>query len=297
MSNKTKIQWTDSTVNPVMGCSGCELWTDELHACYAGQLHARRPGHKGFATAFLQPKLFVGRMAKAATMRDLRGVRRLEKPWLDGLSRHIFISDMGDALSEAGAVDQADEPTENGEVPFNFLYQEIIRVVLSESGSRHSWQWLTKRPKRMAALSRGLRASWGISWPLNLWAGTSITTPATIGRVADIRQVGHDQTVRFLSAEPLLAEVSLAGRLDGINWVIVGGESSQGSSARQFECEWARRLRDECADAGVAFFVKQLGSRVTDNGKILNLQDHHGGNWNEWPEDLRIRQMPTCQNL
>jgi protein gp37 len=75
--------------------------------------------------------------------------------------RLIFISDMSDALSAA--------------VPFDFLEHEIVQVAMSPNGRRHQWLWLTKRPDRMARLSDDLKAK-GLSWPKNLWAGTSITS-------------------------------------------------------------------------------------------------------------------------
>lgn len=125
MSKVTDIQWCDSTVNPVMGCSGCELWNNDRHTCYAGQLHVRWPRHPGFSTDFLTPKLFPGRMADAARWSDLSGCKRPGKPWLDGLPRLIFVSDMGDSLSEKSAIDNEDEPVEGGAVPFSFLKAEI----------------------------------------------------------------------------------------------------------------------------------------------------------------------------
>jgi protein gp37 len=94
----TNIQWCDSTVNPVAGCAGCELWTASAKRCYAGFLHTRFPTNPGFSPEFLKPKLFLGRMADAAAWPDLIGTRRPEKPWLDSLPRLIFVSDMGDAL-------------------------------------------------------------------------------------------------------------------------------------------------------------------------------------------------------
>src|SRR3954470_14030288 len=107
MSKSTPIQWCDSTVNPVMGCGGCELWDKDRKTCYAGTLHGRRAGQKGFARTFLSPTLFPGRLEGAARCPDLAGWARADKPWLDGLPRLIFVSDMGDALSETGAVDNA----------------------------------------------------------------------------------------------------------------------------------------------------------------------------------------------
>lgn len=123
-------------------------------------------------------------MAAAATWPDLTGTSRRDKPWLDGLSRLIFVSDMSDALSS---------------VPFDFLEAEVVANVTSPEGSRHQWLWLTKRPERMAQFSDRLKAK-SLSWPNNLWAGTSITSQGTTSRIKYVLRVGDENTIRFLSA-------------------------------------------------------------------------------------------------
>jgi protein gp37 len=292
MSKNTSIQWCDSTINPVMGCSGCELWTEDRHTCYAGQLHLRRTTSKGFAPNFLTPKLFPGRMAEAAKWSDLTGCKRLDKPWLDGLPRLIFVSDMGDALSEKDAIDGDNEPVEGGAVPFAFLKSEIVDVARSEKGCRHYWLWLTKRPNRLVQFDRWLGESHGIEIPSNIWLGTSVTGPKTLNRIEQLRKVGAKDTIRFLSVEPLWEAITLTDRLDGVSWVILGGESSQGIRAEEFKTEWAEQLLSECRQAKTAFFLKQLGSQPTQNDQRLVLADRHGGEWSHWPHHLRVRQMP-----
>jgi protein gp37 len=236
MSLNTKIQWCDDTVNPTMGCDGCELWSAERKSCYAGVGHVFRRGHPGFAPKFEEVTLFPGRMAKAARWSDLTGEARPEKPWLDGLPRLIFVSDMSDALSAA--------------VPFEYLAREIIENVTSDLGRRHQWLWLTKRPHRMATFYRWL---WklGKDWPVNLWAGTSITTQATATRIKGLLQAGNRKTIRFLSVEPQIEPVDLTPWLPRLNWVIQGGES--GRTARPFHTEWAESLRGQCRDHDVPF--------------------------------------------
>ena len=143
MSVKTKIQWCDSTVNPTMGCDGCEIWGSQRKTCYAGTLHVRFGGvTPGYAPRFEEVTLFPGRVAEACGWSDLAGKARADKPWLDGLPRLIFVSDMSDSLSAA--------------VPFEFLRDEIVLNVAGERGRRHRWLWLTKRPDRMAKFSRWL---------------------------------------------------------------------------------------------------------------------------------------------
>ena len=253
--------------------------------CYAGLLHLWRGvneskpakrGHPGYARKFEELTLFPGRMKQAAAWSDLRSMPCPEKPWLDGLSRMIFISDMGDALSPG--------------VEFEYLKQEIIENVASANGSRHIWLWLTKRPDRMAKFSEWL-VDHGSPWPENLVPMTSVTSAKTTGRAAQLRRV--KSRFRGLSVEPLWGKVSLD--LAGIDWVIVGGESAlRRSDAKPFHLEWARDLRDQCHRAEVAFFMKQLGSQPVENEIPMNLADHHGGDWNEWPKDLRIRAVPKA---
>jgi protein gp37 len=230
-------------------------------------------------------------MAKAARWPDLTGTERADKPWLNRLPRVIFVSDMGDALSEHNAIDSSNKPLPGGAVPFEFLRAEIIDTALSEKGRRHRWLWLTKRPRRMAEFTDWLRQQHDMELPANIWVGTTVTGREKIDRIPHLRRAGTARTIRFVSAEPLLEEITLSGHLDGVRWVIVGGESQQKEPAREFRCEWARRLRDECAAAGVALFVKQLGSRPTDGGVALSLVGGHGGDWSEWPSDLQIRQI------
>jgi len=283
MSKTTLIQWCDSSVNPTMGCDGCELWNNQRRSCYAGRQHVIRGGsNPGFSPRFDIVTRFRGRMAKAARWSDLRGRVRDDGPWKDRQPRMIFVSDMSDALSEA--------------VSFGYLLTEVIDVVGSAHGRRHNWPWLTKRPKRMAEFARWLEEL-GVPWPPNLWAGTSITTAGTLGRVKQLLEV--PASVRFLSVEPQIEDIDLADHLDGIHWVIQGGESGKSKDEdkvpRRFDVEWADRMREQCGEAGVPYFLKQLGSVAFENGERLDLRHGHGGDWNEWHERLRVREFPAIE--
>ena len=90
MTIKSSIEWCDSTVNPTMGCDGCELWSTTNKICYAGRIHDRQAGQPGFAPDFEHVTEFPGRMAEAAVWPDLTGQTRPKKPWLDGLPRMIL---------------------------------------------------------------------------------------------------------------------------------------------------------------------------------------------------------------
>src|SRR5207237_5401152 len=123
----------------------------------------------------------------------------------------------------------------------------------------HTFQVLTKRPRRMAQLAPSL------PWSANIWAGTSVELDRYSWRANHcLRQV--PAAVRFVSAEPLLGALSSL-QLDHLHWIITGGES--GPQRRPCRIEWVRDLRDRCLDAHVAFFHKQWGGRVPKAGGRL----------------------------
>lgn len=226
----------------------------------------------GYAKTFERVTRFPDRMSQYARMADLSGTDRTEKPWLNGLPRLIFVSDMGDAFSS-----RAD---------FDYLEREVEKSVLTEKGQRHLWLWLTKRPDAMASFASQIGG-----FPPNVCAMTTITSSKQLGRVSRLQQV--DAHSRGLSIEPLWDSVADRVDLDGIDWVIVGGESGAKAKAKPFQLEWARELKQRCQEEGVAFFLKQLGRRPMDENEELKLTHQHGGNWDEWPLDLRLREMPA----
>jgi protein gp37 len=136
----------------------------------------------------------------------------------------------------------------------------------------HTYQILTKRADRVRRLGPEL------DWPPNVWMGVSIENQVYAFRARRLREVAA--AVRFLSVEPLLGPVKLD--LDGIHWVIVGGES--GPHARPMDLEWVRQVRDQCLAAGVAFFFKQWGGRWPKaGGRLLD-----GRAWDEFPEPATL---------
>lgn len=285
----SKIEWTDSTINPTSGCDGCELYRpdkngiDENASCYAHDVHLDRLAKSLpalYAPRFDVVRMIPGRCMQAANWGDLRGQVRPGKPWLSGKPRHIFVGDMGDIFSAA--------------VDFEFLKRELIAAIESKNGQRHVWQILTKRPERLAAFSDMLGGL-----PDNVVAMTSVTNQ----RTADLRMPALRRVrckIRGLSIEPLLGPVDLRKAcswgsafdysLPGVHWVICGGES--GSHARPMHPDWARSLRDQCKAAGVACFFKQWGSKHNEatfdagynanyrkGGRLLDGIEH-----NEFPE-------------
>jgi protein gp37 len=147
----------------------------------------------------------------------------------------------------------------------------------------HTYQVLTKRIER--ALCNRLQFT-----PIpNMWLGVSVENRAAKIRIEVLREA--NVALRFLSVEPLLEDI---GGLDlrGIGWVIVGGES--GTGARAFNIEWARRIVAQCKEQGVPCFVKQLGAFpiLNESGMKISVSDRKGGDAEEWPLDLRVREMP-----
>jgi protein gp37 len=163
------------------------------------------------------------------------------------------------------------------------------------------WLFLTKRPENANQM---IYEMWfpDAAWPKNYWLGTSVEDQENADRrIPELLKV--PAAVRFLSVEPMLGPIGLRPEwLGGLGWVIVGGESGHG--ARTFRLEWARSIVEQCRAAAVPCFVKQLGARpaaemvrpgcsARSAGERLDLRDSHGGDWDEWPEDLKVREYPA----
>lgn len=285
------IEWTDETWNPVVGCTkvsqGCKF-------CYAKTLHDRRHraalAGKTTAPQYQHPFETVQLMPA-----------RLNQPLTWRRPRRVFVNSVSDLFHEA--------------VPDDFL--DKIFLVMSLA-SKHQFQILTKRSERMRQYMSQTRHLNQMQWPLpNVWLGVSVENEeAASQRIGDLMLT--PAAVRFLSCEPLLGPVDLRyiGRTK-VDWVIVGGES--GPRARNCNIGFVRDVVRQCQAARVAVFVKQLGAHpVCDNmenhdlwpcatvpylesyspqyqGEIapLSLHDAKGGDIEEWPVDLRIREFPV----
>ena len=234
MAIHTGIEWCDSSLNLEMGCNGCELWNPKagIRNCYAGKETGRRKGGRGWPEAFDRPRIFLERLPAALDWPDLTNRTRLDKPWLDGMPRIIFLNDFGDTFTEA--------------LPVDWLAPALQPM----AASPHQFLILTKRPKRMADFFSRHEV------PHNCWLGTSVTSAANASRVDELVKI-RGARVLFVSAEPLLGEVSLHKWLPQLQWVITGGESLSGS--RPSHPDWFRKLRDECLNHKVPFFFKQWG--------------------------------------
>ena len=261
---------------------------EQAVTCYAAKLHLnrgysllpKRDGSprklkKGYAPTFEEVTTFAGRVWEAAGWSDLLDETDSRKDWISvEIPRLIFVSDMGDAFSRRS--------------DFPFLRREVIEPISSDDGLRHLCLWLTKRPERMAEFATSIGG-----FPANVCAMTTVTGPDTLHRVRELQRV--KASVRGLSIEPLWKRIHPRSLpLRGIDWIILGGESGAGRVARPFPLEYAEELRDYCAERGVAFFLKQLGRNPTRGGQTLKplLKDKHGGDWEEWPSGLKVRQFP-----
>ena len=250
MINESAIEWTDATWNPVTGCTKVSKGCDN---CYAERL-----AHEKLRGLYLRRLPVVETPENNADPFAVRiWPKRLSMPWELREPRMIFVNSMSDFF-------HADVPEE--------FQRSIFKVMLREH--RHIYQILTKRPSRAARFverNADLFAD-GIV-PDHIWIGTSVEDMEVIYRVDHLRAVPLE--VRFLSCEPLLGPLTLD--LDGIHWVIVGGES--GPVHRPMAEEWVTDIRDQCAAQGVPFFFKQWGGLYAKaGGRLLE-----GLTWDEYP--------------
>jgi protein gp37 len=239
MANATAIEWTDATWNPVTGCTKISAGCDN---CYAERFSERFrgvPGHP-FEKGF-----------------DLQlRPERLKQPLQWREPKMIFVNSMSDLFHK--------------EVPFSFIDRVFDTM---EKAHRHKFQILTKRSSRLRNYVNARYADGAA--PPHIWLGTSIEDGTKTSRARHIQATRAG--IRFLSIEPLLGPIGNLD-LDGIHWVIVGGES--GPHARPMLAEWVREVRDQCEAAKVAFFFKQWGGlRPKSGGRLLD-----GREWSQWPK-------------
>jgi protein gp37 len=237
MSDRSAIEWTDATWNPVTGCTEVSPGCDHCYARVFSERFRDVAGHP-FENGF------------DLTLR----AERLEAPLHWRRPRRVFVNSMSDLFHK--------------DVPDEFI--EKVFATMARA-NWHIFQVLTKRSRRLMLLSQRLPQA------PHIWLGVSIESNAYGWRADQLRQARA--SVRFISAEPLLGSLSDVC-LDGIDWVITGGESGHG--ARQCDPEWVRELRDRCTVAEIAFFHKQWGGRTPKaGGRFLD-----GRTWDEYPRAL-----------
>jgi len=234
MAGKSKIEWTDATWNPTMGCTkvspGCKH-------CYAERIAKRLKamGVPGYERGF-----------ELSIHSNL-----LDRPLRWRKPRMVFVNSMSDLFHE--------------DVPEWFI-QSVFAIM--HKASWHTFQILTKRSGRLAELAQKL------DWAENIWMGVSVENEDYLFRVDDLRKT--EAKIKFLSLEPLLGPLPRLD-LEGIDWVIVGGES--GPNARPMDIGWVREIRDKCLEAGIPFFFKQWGGvNKKSTGRVLD-----GRVWDQMP--------------
>lgn len=248
---KTGIEWTDVTWNPVTGCTRVSAGCDN---CYAATLANR-----------LLKDAYLSRLPVVdsdITRRDPFAVRlwpeRLDQPLRWREPRTVFVNSMSDLF--------------HTDVPDPYVREIFSRML---DADWHTYQVLTKRPSRAARFWRRNRDIFGgAAIPPHIWIGTSVENQDVAFRVQHLTAIPAE--VRFLSCEPLIGPLDLD--LDGIHWVIVGGES--GPVRRPMERDWAIGIRDQCVAADVPFFFKQWGGRTPKAGG----RELEGEQWDEMPE-------------
>lgn len=291
----TGIEWTDRVWNPV---SGCTKISQGCRNCYAFTLHDMR--HR----AFIEGKKLPVQYAKPFSEIQLFE-NRFKQPLSWRKPQKVFVNSMSDLFHEKVNVD--------------FIAKVFAVMWLA---TKHTFQILTKRPERMAKLLNDeefqVKAGWYASqfcrefsverpnvqnlpgWPNpNIWLGVSVENQqAAEERIPYLLET--PAAVRFLSCEPLLEEVDLTfttqavhpmnegygfAAIEGVDWVIVGGES--GSNARQMDEGWVLYLRDQCEEYGVPFFFKQWGGRSRKKaGRLLE-----GKEYNEMPLNINSENL------
>ena len=242
----SSIEWTEATWNPVAGCT---ILSPGCTNCYAMRLAARLEA-MGMAKYAGLTRKSGGRAKWTGAVRLDRAALEIPAGWRK--PRMIFVNSMSDLFQEA--------------VPASFV-AAVWKVM--ERTPRHTYQILTKRPDRMAAIACELK-----KLP-NIWLGTSVENASYLRRLEDLRRT--PAAVRFVSLEPLLGSVS-GINLAGIDWAIVGGESGPGS--RPMVPNWVREIRVACRRSGTAFFFKQWGG----NNKKRQGRTLDGKTWDEFPQ-------------
>jgi protein gp37 len=235
MAANSTIEWTDATWNPIRGCTKISPGCAHCYAETFAERFRGVPGHP-YEQGF-----------------DLRLVtEKLAEPLRWGRPKRVFVNSMSDLFHE--------------DVPDGYI--AAVASVMQRA-NWHTYQVLTKRSERMRCLlENALRP---IAIEPHIWWGVSVEDRRHgLPRLEHLRQA--PAVVRFLSVEPLLEDL---GKIDltGIAWVIVGGES--GAGARPMQVEWVRGIRDQCRQAGVAFFFKQWGGvRKKQAGRTLDGRTH-----------------------
>jgi len=311
--NRTKIEWTHRPESG--GAAGGFTWNPIRARRIDGEKAATKVRDHGTACTKISPgcancyaemlnerfgtglEFTVPNLAKIEFFLDdaeLAAPIRRKKP------ATIFVGDMFDLFHES--------------IPGEMI-AEVLRVAMK--CERHTFQFLTKRAERMRMLVNSAQSHWERKFGCHMWFGVSVESQKYADeRIPELLKT--EAEVRFLSVEPMLEAIRFTRAhqycpehdfdsgfcteyhdgLRFVDWVICGGESGPG--ARAFRAEWAMDLLDQCNAASIPFFMKQMGSYAildprydqTLPGASRKLADRKGGDPEEWPEKLRVREWP-----
>lgn len=223
MGKNSAIEWTHHTFNPWWGCVKVSA---ACKHCYA-ETWARRVGLDLWSSD--RTRRFFSDKHWSEPLRWNRDAEAA------GERRRVFCASMADVFEKRSELD---------------IHRQRLWQLIDETPWL-DWLLLTKRPEHVSAC-----VPWGSEWPTNVWLGTTAENQHWADkRIPEL--VRSPAVVRFLSCEPLLGPIDLSQAEGKIDWVIAGGES--GPKSRPMKPEWARYLRDSCADLGIAFHFKQWG--------------------------------------
>lgn len=252
MVANSAIEWTDHTFNPWVGCTKVSRACDH---CYA----------EGWAKRAGAPELWQGERRRTSASNWQQPIKWNKKAAAEGRRYKVFCASLADVFDNQASVQWRRD-----------LWHYI------EQTPHLDWLLLTKRPQNIAKMlpdpETGVKP-WGDGWP-NVWLGTTAEDDSEyVRRWLPLSKI--PARVRFISYEPALGEIASLHIKDQPvpNWLIFGGES--GSGARPMNVEWARSIRDQCAAAGTAFFMKQMSGVV--KAKMPPI-----------PDDLMIREFPLA---
>jgi protein gp37 len=240
MGDKSTIEWTDATWNPVTGCTKISTGCDH---CYAARFSERFRG-------------VVGHPFESGFDLTLRPERLLQ-PFAWKRPRMIFVNSMSDLFQK--------------EIPQTYISKVFDTM---EKANWHTYQVLTKRSSLLAKFLNDRYQT--RKAPAHIWLGVSVEDERATSRIPHLQRA--KASIRFLSVEPLVGPVGNLN-LNGIAWVIVGGESGPG--ARPMDPAWVINIREQCIKSKVAFFFKQWGGRSPKTGGRLL----EGKEWNEFPKE------------
>jgi len=324
----TKIEWCDYTFNPWRGCqkvnAGCTN-------CYADKNARRMPDKFGVFGSQAQGGTRV--VAAESMWREPVKWNALAEIWIknEGRRPRVFCASLADVFEawDGPMLDHnghqlftinGDEWFTEAEYPecrpltMNDCRQRLFKLI--DATPNLDWLVLSKRPENVRRMWPHLDDGAGYMVPNkieNVWLGTSVANQETAEQaIPELLKCRDLAKVLFLSCEPLIGPVDLSSRIgrnllpsehglsnwpqDGIDWVIVGGES--GPKARPCDTGWILDVIVQCKSAGVPCFVKQIGANVIDSPSVRkwpHVKDKlhpKGGDINEWPASLRVREFP-----